>query len=221
VDSLAAASERIRYADFRLRYRDAIDDVLPVDEMEEEAGVVFDAEAAAHGELLHALLERVSRYPDAHGSLPDVPTVLRWFPLAGAGAPNARERWQQQVEAAVADLRAMLEAPALRELMFPPDAMSARNEVELYDGRGRLLRIDRLVEFDDRVVIVDYKLRLLPQEHAGYREQLARYMAAVAPMFQGKRIEAGVATAAGEWIDVESLRGSASPIATTQQGSLF
>jgi ATP-dependent helicase/nuclease subunit A len=73
--------------------------------------------------------------------------------------------------------------------MFPVDAVSARNEVELYDGRGRLLRIDRLVEFDERVVIIDYKLRLLPQEHAGYRAQLLRYAAAV-PMFPGKRIEA-------------------------------
>ncbi|AVA36220.1 ATP-dependent helicase/nuclease subunit A [Cupriavidus metallidurans] len=225
VDTLTAASERIRYTDFRLRYRDAADDRLPIDDADDEAeGIVFDADAAAHGELVHALLERVSRYPDAHGSLPDVETVLRWFPLTGAGAPNARERWRQQAEAAVADLRAMLEAPALRELMFPVDAVSARNEVELYDGRGRLLRIDRLVEFDERVVIIDYKLRLLPQEHAGYRAQLLRYAAAVAPMFPGKRIEAGVATAAGEWIDVELLRASASqavPIATTQQGSLF
>ena len=224
-DVLAPASERIRYTDFRLRYRDAIDEDQPVDDaMGEEEGIVFDADAAAHGELLHALLERVTRYPDAHGGLPDVQTVLRWFPLTGAGAPGARERWQQQAEAAVADLRAMLEAPALRALMFPLDAVSARNEVELYDDRGRLLRIDRLVEFDERVVIVDYKLRLLPQEHASYRAQLARYMAAVAPIFPGKRIEAGVATAAGEWIDVESLGAAArqmTPIATTQQGALF
>jgi ATP-dependent helicase/nuclease subunit A len=73
--------------------------------------------------------------------------------------------------------------------MFPVDAVSARNEVELYDGRGRLLRIDRLVEFDERVVIIDYKLRLLPQEHAGYRAQLLRYAAAV-PMFPASGIEA-------------------------------
>ncbi len=91
----------------------------------------------------------------------------------------------------------MLTAPALRPLFFPEAALSSRNEVELYDGRGRLLRIDRLVEFTDRVVVIDYKLRLLPQEHAAYGAQLARYVAAVGPMFPGKRIEAGVATAAG------------------------
>lgn len=223
-DGLAPASERVRYTDFRLRYRDAVDGVAPQDDAFEDDDTVFDAQAAAHGELVHALLERMTRYPDAHGGVPDVPTVLRWFPLSGAGAPQARERWQQQAEAAVMDLRTMLAAPALAPLLFPRDAVSARNEVELYDDRGRLLRIDRLVEFADRVVIIDYKLRLLPQEHASYGAQLARYMTAVGPMFPGKRIEAGVATAAGEWIDVAALRTApqpVSPIATSQQGSLF
>ncbi|WP_454764286.1 UvrD-helicase domain-containing protein [Cupriavidus campinensis] len=222
--ALKPASERVRYADFRLRYRDAapaseIHEFDASDEADAEGeSVVFDAAAAAHGELVHALLERVTRYPEAFGALPDVPTVMRWFPLAGAGAPQARERWQAQAGAAVADVRAMLTAPALRPLFFPEDAVSSRNEVELYDGRGRLLRIDRLVEFADRVVIVDYKLRLLPQEHAAYGAQLARYVAAVGPMFPGKRVEAGVATAAGEWIDAGSLRA---PMPAMQQGSLF
>ncbi|MGO4306015.1 UvrD-helicase domain-containing protein [Cupriavidus sp. RAF12] len=225
--ALAPASERVRYADFRLRYRDAamiVDDEVSAGgegDVPEDEGVVFDATAAAHGELVHALLERVTRYPEAFGVVPDVATVMRWFPLAGAGAPQARERWQQQAEAAVDDVRAMLSAPALRPLFFPEAAASARNEVELYDGRGRLLRIDRLVEFEDRVVIIDYKLRLLPQEHASYGAQLARYVAAVGPMFPGKRIEAGVATAAGEWIDAGSLRAAQRPMSGMQQGSLF
>lgn len=237
-DALRPASERVRYTDFRLRYCGAAEEggeegakgqagVSADAAFEDEAETtVFDADAAAHGELVHALLERLTRYPDAYAGVPDAATVMRWFPVAGAGGPEARDRWRRQAEAAVADLRAMLAAPALRPLLFAHDAVSARNEVELYDGRGRLLRIDRLVEFDDRVVIVDYKQRLLPQEHAAYGAQLARYVEAVRPIFPGKRIEAGVATAAGEWIDVDVLRATASsrtpaPIATTQQGSLF
>ncbi|GAA0845551.1 UvrD-helicase domain-containing protein [Cupriavidus pauculus] len=217
--------ETVRYTDFRQRYRhaDEAGDVgTALDDSDEST--VFDAQAAAHGELVHALLERITRYPDAYAGSPDVPTVLRWFPLTGAGTPEARQRWQQLAEAAVQDLRTMLAAPALRPLLFPDHALSARNEVELYDGWGRLLRIDRLVEFADRVVIIDYKQRLLPQEHAAYGAQLARYVAAVKPMFPDRRIEAGVATAAGEWIDAEQLRATPAPvvpIATSQQGSLF
>lgn len=238
VDPFGPASERVRYTDFRLRYGGAGEEVggitEPAFEDDTEGGTevgteytVFDAEAAAHGELVHALLERLTRYPESYAGVPDAATVMHWFPPAGAGALQARERWQQQAEAAVADLQAMLASRALRPLLFAHDAVSARNEVELYDGRGRLLRIDRLVEFDDRVVIIDYKQRLLPQEHAAYGAQLSRYVTAVQPIFPGKRIEAGVATAAGEWIDAEVLRAArpsqapVTPIATTQQGSLF
>ncbi len=232
-DKLPAASrlsEPVRFTDFRLRYRDAVDAVEFADDLDgigemlletsgdEAEGIVFNAAAARHGELIHALLERITRYPEAFDAVPDVPTVLRWFPLAGAGSPGAKLAWQTQVEEAVDAVQTMLSAPALSPLLQAFDAVSARNEVELYDARGRLLRIDRLVEFDDRVVIIDYKLRLLPQEHAGYRAQLARYVAAVTPMFRGKRVDAGVATADGEWIPVEAL---SMPAAQPVQGSLF
>lgn len=221
-----APGERIRYTDFRERFRDAVTPISAEeaamaglgDEDGEEEGIVFDAAAARHGELVHALLERITRYPQAFGSVPDADTVLRWFPATGAGAPGAREQWHEQIVLAVSEAAAMLKAPALRPLLFPDAAVSARNEVELYDARGRLLRIDRLVEFEDRVVIVDYKLRLLPQEHAAYGAQLARYVAAITPMFPGKRIEAGVATAEGEWIDASALRPMT---AQGEQGSLF
>ena len=232
-DNPAAASrlsEPVRFTDFRLRYRDAVDAVAFADDPDdigeplleasgdETEGIVFNAAAARHGELIHALLERITRYPDAFDAVPDVPTVLRWFPLAGAGSPGAKQAWQTQVEEAVGAVRTMLSAPALAPLLQASDAVSARNEVELYDARGRLLRIDRLVEFDDRVVIIDYKLRLLPQERAGYRGQLMRYATAVAPMFPGKRVDAGVATADGEWVPVEAL---SAPAAEPVQGSLF
>ncbi|WP_354685586.1 UvrD-helicase domain-containing protein [Cupriavidus necator] len=220
--ALTRLSEPVRFTDFRLRYRDAVDagpaiafEEAGVPEAEDESeGIVFNAAAARHGELVHALLERLTRYPEAFTGIPDIDTVLRWFPLSGAHTAQARGLWRQQVEEAVTAVSAMLQAPALAPLLT---AAEARNEVELYDARGRLLRIDRLVEFADRVVIVDYKLRLLPQEHASYRAQLGRYVAAVAPMFPGKRIEAGVATAEGEWIPAERL---VQPM-LAQQGSLF
>lgn len=230
----APAGERVRFTDFRERFRDAgaVDratgngdgsdgsdgsDETSGADGEDDDGIVFDAAAARHGELVHALLERITRYPQAFGAVPDVDTVLRWFPASGAGMAGVQAQWREQVGLAVREAGAMLAAPALRPLLFPSDAASARNEVELYDARGRLLRIDRLVEFHDRVVIIDYKLRLLPQERTAYGAQLARYVAAVAPMFPGKRIEAGVATADGEWIDAQSLR----PVMHGEQGSLF
>ncbi len=213
----------IRFADFRARYRDA-QPVVPRDAIDaqspdEQGGdeIVFDAAAARHGELVHALLERITRYPGAYEDVPDADAVMRWFPLAGAGSPQARTEWRAQAEAAVHAVRTMLDAPVLRALLLAEDALSARNEVELYDAQGRLLRIDRLVEYADRVVVVDYKLRLLPQEHAAYAAQLRRYEAALRPMFPGRRIESGIATADGEWIALGQLSAPPPP----RQASLF
>lgn len=228
----------VRYADFRARYRGTDDGLVPVfdraeDGSEAEADadadheMVFDADAARHGELVHALIERLTRYPDAFDGVPDVDTVMRWLPLTGTGSEAARAQWREQVDAAVQAVRTMLSAPALRPLLLGTGARGASNEVELYDERGRLLRIDRLVEFEDRVVIVDYKLRLLPQEHAAYAAQLRRYESALRPMFPGRRIEAGVATADGSWIPLEALvseprgRHGASPASEPRQASLF
>jgi len=225
--AVAHLSNPVRFTDFRLRYRDAAHPLIEPDDAAaqwqqesgaDDEGIVFNAAAARHGELVHALLERVTRYPQAFEDVPDVPTVLRWFPVEGAGSPDVQEKWREQVDEAVRAVRTMLAASRLKDLLLGSDALSARNEVELYDARGRLLRIDRLVEFDDRVVVIDYKLRLLPQERASYRAQLARYVSALGPMFPGKRIEAGVATAAGEWIAAEAL---AAPRQPQEQGSLF
>jgi len=225
-DGQREAGALVRYTDFRTRYRGAdqlaasaqAEDGGEAEEGQESEAIVFDAAAARHGELLHALLERMTRYPQAFGAVPDVDTVLRWFPLAGVGSAQARELWRQQAQSAVDAARAMLASPALAPLLFDGDALSARNEVELYDSRGRLLRIDRLVEYPDRVVVVDYKLRLLPQEHAHYAAQLARYVAAIRPMFPGRQVEAGLATAEGEWIPLERLQTVARQPA---QGTLF
>ncbi|CAG9181894.1 exodeoxyribonuclease V subunit beta [Cupriavidus respiraculi] len=219
---------RVRYTDFRVRFHDAGDALAPVpmrgdaDEQADgdavlEEEIVFDAAAARHGELVHALLERITRYPGAFDAVPDTDTVMRWFPLAGVATAEARAQWREQVHAAVQAAQTMLAAPALRPMLFPGPEADARNEVELYDARGRLLRIDRLIHYPDRIVIVDYKLRLLPQEHASYAAQLRRYEAAVRPMFPGKRVESGVATADGAWIAVENL--VATPLA--RQASLF
>ncbi|MBY4896217.1 exodeoxyribonuclease V subunit beta [Cupriavidus sp. AU9028] len=228
------APAAVRFSDFRLRWLDAQeagpdadamgtaasfdpDDemVLPPAAEDAHGGVLFDAAAARHGELVHALIERLTRYPEAFEGVPDIDTAMRWFPLAGDAA--ARGAWREQVGQALDIVRRMLAAPALRPLLFPSGARQARNEVELYDARGRLLRIDRLVEFEDRVVVIDYKLRLLPQERTAYAGQLRRYVAALRPLFPGRAVDAGIATADGEWIALAQLEARTMP----EQGVLF
>ena len=68
----------------------------------------------------------------------------------------------------------------------------ATNEVPYADATGAVRRIDRLVEFDDEVWVLDYKTGSsdLPATLAeAYREQLGAYCAAAATLFPGKRVQ--------------------------------
>ncbi len=51
----------------------------------------------------------------------------------------------------------------------------ARNEVELIDADGAVLRIDRLVELDDAIWVIDYKWQLGDSALADHERQLQRY----------------------------------------------
>ena len=63
---------------------------------------------------------------------------------------------------------------------------NAWSEIELLHD-GKLLRIDRLIETDDAFWIVDFKTGEQRKVQA-YREQLAGYKAAIAPMTGGKQV---------------------------------
>ncbi|SPE23945.1 hypothetical protein SBBP1_250017 [Burkholderiales bacterium] len=64
-------------------------------------------------------------------------------------------------------------APSLERFFRP--GVRADNELELIDRDGDTLRIDRLVEFEDAVWVLDYKWRLGEDAMPAYRRQLRRY----------------------------------------------
>jgi ATP-dependent helicase/nuclease subunit A len=82
--------------------------------------------------------------------------------------------------------RAMIESAALRRFFDPALHRWAASEVEFVLPDGSLGRIDRLVEFDDEIWILDYK----SGEGAGfaeeYAEQLQRYAESVRLIRPGK-----------------------------------
>lgn len=191
----AAQGETVSYHDFRAPLTVTVR-VGAAGAQAEGADIVFDQGAVAQGELLHAVLERLTRHGRPERA-PDAATIARWFGVSGVTPADA---------ARAADaVGRMLSADALAHVFDPAHFDAAHNEIELFSPDGALLRIDRLVERGNEVLVVDYKLRLLPIEHAAYAEQLRGYVAAVTPMYPGRTVHAGVATAAGEWIDLESL----------------
>jgi ATP-dependent helicase/nuclease subunit A len=114
--------------------------------------------------------------------------VLEWV---GAGRPVAA--LERLCEAAAAEFgssasdvartaAAILHSPTGARFFAGPALRWAGNEVPLALG-GEVLRVDRLVLLDEGRGpvwwVLDYKLQHRPQELAAYREQLARYRAAV------------------------------------------
>jgi len=149
--------------------------------------------AAAAGELFHACLEHLAP-----------PGVPRDLPALAAGLGLATE-----LDAIESAARTLLAQPHLARFFDPAQYRRAHNELALLDGHGRLQRLDRVVERDDSVWLIDYKtgddsLGLsdaeLAERHgaqlAGYRALLAGLYPAV-PLHtvlllgNGRLVEAG------------------------------
>jgi len=146
--------------------------------------------AAASGELFHACLEHHAP-PGARRDLPAVATKL------GVTAELKR------IEAAA---RALLAQPHLMRFFDPAQYLRAHNELALLDGDGRTQRLDRVVEFDDTVWLIDYKTgdeslglpdTYLTERH---RPQLANYQTLLSGLYPDKPIHAALLLADGRLV---------------------
>jgi ATP-dependent helicase/nuclease subunit A len=154
------------------------------------------------GILLHALLEQ--RAPDDGKA---------WRKPPGFGEDELRR--------ALPIAERLLAADPLRRFFSPERYRRAWNEAEIVDDAGRLLRIDRLVEFDDELWVLDYKSSGSDTPYIGdYRAQVAAYCRAVAGAFPGRPVRGALlfgdaalvevippcrSDTPAEWIDPEPL----------------
>jgi ATP-dependent helicase/nuclease subunit A len=150
--------------------------------------------AAAFGELFHACLE-------AHAP----PGALR-----DLSALAARLGLEAELASTEAAARALLAQPHLARFFEPAQYRRAHNEWVLLDGSGRLQRLDRVVEFDDTVWLIDYKTgndsRALSDtqlvEH--HRAQLAGYRSLLAELYAGKPVHSALLLADGRLIQLDN-----------------
>ena len=92
-------------------------------------------------------------------------------------------------DAVKAAAEALLARPALRRFFDPQQYLRAANESALLRSDGKLGRLDRWVEFDDEIWVLDYKsgspdAALLPQ----YAAQLELYKTAITRILPGKPV---------------------------------
>jgi len=141
------------------------------------------------GIWLHSMLQLLTA-PDA----PGVDTV------AGAGERDALQR-RLAIPAGEMDglwqhAQQLLTAPQLARFFDAQRYRRACNEMPYVNPRGELSRIDRLVEFDDDVWVLDYKLGD-SEDAARYRAQMQEYRAAMQSVYAPKPVRCALVFAGG------------------------
>ena len=145
-------------------------------------------EQATAGELFHACLEHHA--PPATGR--DLRGLAR---MLGLGA----DRHDAIVHAA----QALMSTPHLARFFEPGHYLRARNELAILDEDGTTQRLDRVVEFDAEVWVLDYKTgadTLLETDAAlldRHSAQLMRYTRLLAQLHIDKPIHAALVLADG------------------------
>ena len=170
----AEAQPRPPISSIRL-VRDFLPEPLPTGT---RIAAVPDTEARRLGRAWHALLEQ--------GDAGSIDAIAR---------ENALTRDQaERVAAAAARVRACLP-------QFFVAASEA--ELELVAADGELLRVDRLVEHDDALWIIDFKWRV-EDERAQYEAQVRRYAEVLRAIRGDKPVRTALVTADGELIEIEA-----------------
>lgn len=132
------------------------------------------------GEWFHWLLERTTpqQYRAAE-ALPDEKSLASRLGIDAADAQRTIER-----------VRTVYNSSELLPFFDPAIYRSAWNELDIV-SEERCLRIDRLVEFENELVVLDYKLSI-PEKtdplYSQYQLQLKRYCQAVQQSFPDKTV---------------------------------
>ncbi|MDP2760670.1 MAG: UvrD-helicase domain-containing protein [Sideroxyarcus sp.] len=137
------------------------------------------------GIWLHALLQNIT-----DGCAADEHELRRRLAIPSAEMASLRQQ-----------ARNLLTSPHLARFFDARQYRSACNEMPYINARGELKRIDRLVEFDDEVWVLDYKLGD-SDDAVRYRAQLLEYRSAMQSVYAGKIVRGALVYAHGELVEL-------------------
>ncbi|HUX91282.1 MAG TPA: UvrD-helicase domain-containing protein [Gallionellaceae bacterium] len=133
------------------------------------------------GTWLHALLQQLT----LPGALAEQAALQA---QCGIPAEEIAVLWQQA--------QALLAQPALQRFFDASQHRRAHNEMPYVNAQGELKRIDRLVEFENEVWVLDYKTGA-SHDPAPYRAQMAEYRSAMQSVHAGKSVRCALVFADG------------------------
>lgn len=154
--------------------------------------------AAASGELFHACLE-------VHA-----PPGMNRFNATPLDLPALAQRLNLETEFVRIEIeaRALLAQPHLARFFDPAQYRRAHNELALLDASGRVQRLDRVVEFDDAIWLLDYKTgaddcraseTVVIERH---RPQLTAYQTLLAALYPDRPVHAALLLADGRLVSI-------------------
>ncbi len=151
-----------------------------------------DPEILDEGVHFHKLLEFVtadSTKPQA-AQMPTEQEVMNWLGVDQSHAAQVLERVQT-----------VLGSAELKPYLTSGQWIAAWNELDIASSAGKSYRIDRLVELEDHIAILDYKLTIPEvgsEQYEKYREQLQNYQAELSRIRKDKPNKAYLISSRGK-----------------------
>ena len=142
------------------------------------------SDAQRYGTQLHVLMQ--------HLTSPDTVNDARQLQQLGIPPVQMPELWQHA--------QRLLAAPHLVRFFDERHYRAASNEVAYVNAHGELRRIDRLVEFDHDVWVLDYKTGA-SSSAASYAAQLEEYRAAIQAIYPHKTIRSALIFGDGKLVE--------------------
>jgi ATP-dependent helicase/nuclease subunit A len=147
------------------------------------------------GVAFHAVMEHVLRAGMTDSSaMPSAEEIIAWLNLSPEVAAEAR-RCALNV----------LNSAKTKHFFFGPAIQAAWEELDVADSNGRLLRIDRLIELQDELIILDYKLSIPDPSSdlfAKYDAQMSIYRECVAQLRPDKPVKSYLLGANGDVLEM-------------------
>jgi ATP-dependent helicase/nuclease subunit A len=163
----------------------------------ESAKEAPDPEVLEEGTNFHKLLEFLT--PDSGNQnkppMPSEQELMNWLSID-----------QESAKKLLNQVKKVLEADKLKRYLTSGEWIAAWNELDIATKDGKAYRMDRLVELDEHLVIIDYKLTIPAvgsEKYEKYRKQLQSYQAELTRIRPDKSVRAYLISSLGDLVEIK------------------
>lgn len=172
-----------------------IESGVTLEVFQDDGGTPDNSKILEEGVHFHRLLEHLTHQTGAASpESMSADQIARWLGISNEAANKALDQ-----------ATTVLNTQELQQYLTANQWAQAWNEIDVVSLDGRSFRLDRLVEFDDHLVILDYKLTI-PEEgseaHNKYRAQLNNYKQELARIRPDKPAKAYLISAKGKIAEI-------------------